>query len=148
MSKKLQIKKFRSLLEEMMVCRTLIIEDNAIFRQSLKEMLCNAFPSMLIEEAKNGKEALKKIEVHTPDLIFMDVRLPRASGITLTKKIKTAHPNIIIAVLTSYDLPEYRNAALQSGANHFLSKSSSTRKHIIELVESILTDKSSNCNAL
>ena len=119
-----------------MIDTILIVEDNKIFRQSLKEMLCNAFPSMIIEEAKNGKEALQKIEDHTPDFIFMDIRLPRASGVTLTKKIKTAHPDIIIAVLTSYDLPEYRNAALQSGANHFLSKSSSTRKHIIELVES------------
>jgi YesN/AraC family two-component response regulator len=95
---------------------------------------------MIIEEAKNGKEALQKIEDHTPDFIFMDIRLPRASGVTLTKKIKTAHPNIIIAVLTSYDLPEYRNAALQSGANHFFSKSSSNRKHIIKLVESNFID--------
>ena len=118
----------------------LIVEDNKIFRQSLKEMLCNAFPSMLIEEAKNGKDALQKIEDHTPDFIFMDIRLPRASGVTLTKKIKTAHPDIIIAVLTSYDLAEYRNAALQSGANYFLSKSSSNRKHIIKLVESNFVD--------
>ena len=140
MSNEIQIKKFYSLPEEMMIDTILIVEDNKIFRHSLKEMLCNAFPSMIIEEAKNGKEALQKIEDHTPDFIFMDIRLPRASGVTLTKKIKTAHPNIIIAVLTSYDLPEYRNAALQSGANHFLSKSSSTRKHIIELVESNFID--------
>ncbi|MCK5513391.1 MAG: response regulator, partial [Deltaproteobacteria bacterium] len=86
----------------MMIDTILIVEDNKIFRQSLKEMLCNAFPSMIIEEAKNGKEALQKIEDHTPDFIFMDIRLPRASGVTLTKKIKTAHPDIIIAVLTSY----------------------------------------------
>lgn len=123
-----------------MMCKTLIIEDNATFRQSLREILCNKFPSMLIEEAANGKEALQKIGDIPPDIIFMDIKLPDESGLNLTKKIKTTYPRIIIIILTSYNIPEYRDAASQYGATHFLSKSSSTSNQITELVESILSD--------
>ena len=123
-----------------MMCKTLIIEDNATFRQSLREILCNKFPSMLIEEAANGKEALQKIGDIPPDIIFMDIKLPDESGLNLTKKIKTTYPRIIIIILTSYNIPEYRDAARQYGATHFLSKSSSTSNQITELVESILSD--------
>jgi len=127
-----------------MMYKTLIIEDNATFRQSLREILCNKFPSMLIEEAANGKEALQKIEDLPPNLIFMDIKLPDESGLRLTKKIKATYPDIIIIILTSYNIPEYRAAARQYGATHFLSKSSSNSNQIIELVESILSDMNSN----
>jgi len=123
-----------------MMCKTLLIEDNATFRQSLREILSDKFPSMLIEEAANGKEALQKIGDIPPDIIFMDIKLPDESGLNLTKKIKTTYPRIIIIILTSYNIPEYRDAASQYGATHFLSKSSSTSNQIIELVESILSD--------
>jgi len=95
---------------------------------------------MLIEEAANGKEALQKIGDIPPDIIFMDIKLPDESGLNLTKKIKTTYPRIIIIILTSYNIPEYRDAARQYGATHFLSKSSSTSNQITELVESILSD--------
>jgi len=122
------------------MCKTLIIEDNATFRQSLREILCNKFPSMLIEEAANGKEALQKVEGFSPDLIFMDIKLPDESGLKLTEKIKATYPKIIIIILTSYNIPEYREATSQYGATYFLAKSSSTSNEIVELVESILSD--------
>ena len=122
------------------MCKILIIEDNDTFRQSLREILSNKFPSMLIEEAADAKEALQRIEDQLPDIIFMDIKLPGESGLKLTEKIKGMYPEIIIIILTSYNLPEYRDAAHQYGATHFLAKSSSTSNEIIELVESILSD--------
>lgn len=120
--------------------KTLIIEDNTTFRQSLREILSNKFPSMLIGEAADGKEALQRIEDQLPDIIFMDIKLPGESGLKLTEKIKDMYPKVIIIILTSYNLPEYRDAAHQYGATHFLAKSSSTSNEIVELVESILSD--------
>jgi len=122
------------------MCKTLIIEDNATFRQSLREILSNKFPSMLIGEAADAKEAMQRIEDQLPDIIFMDIKLPGESGLKLTEKIKATYPDIIIIILTSYNLPEYRDAAHQYGATHFLTKSSSTSNEIVELVESILSD--------
>ena len=104
--------------------RILIVEDNAFFLQFLKETLRARFPPTDIVEAANGEEALQKISTLPPDAIFMDLQLPGANGLELTQKIKAQHPDIIIVILTNYDLPEYREAAHQSGADHFLSKDS------------------------
>ena len=104
--------------------RILIVEDNAFFLQFLKETLHARLPSIDILEAANGEEALQKIKTLPPDAIFMDLRLPGANGLELTQKIKAQYPDTIIVILTNYDLPEYLEAAHQSGADHFLSKDS------------------------
>ena len=122
------------------MCKTLIAEDNTTFRKLLSTILCNRFPSMIIEEAANGREVLEKVESSVPDLVFMDIGLPDANGLKLTRKIKTSHPGIVIVIFTNYDLPEYRDAALRFGATSFIAKSSWTSEQIIALVESILSD--------
>jgi CheY-like chemotaxis protein len=122
------------------MCRTLIVEDNDTYRQTLRGLLDSRFTSMAFEEAKDGNEALKKIKDFLPDLVFMDIKLHEESGLELTKKIRGSFPNIIVVILTSYDLPEYREAAKLCGANHFVSKVSSTAEEILALVESILSD--------
>jgi DNA-binding NarL/FixJ family response regulator len=95
---------------------------------------------MDIFEAADGEEALRKIETHLPDLAFIDIKLPGESGLELTQKIKTQYPNIIIIILTAYDIPEYREAAYRYKANYFLSKGSTSKEDILKLVDSILSD--------
>ena len=121
--------------------KILIVEDSAIFRKLLKETLHSRFPSMELFEAADGEEALQRIEASVPDLIFMDIKLPGESGLDLTKKIKNQYPNIIIIILTAYDISEYREAAVQAKGNYFLSKGSATKENILELVDSILSDR-------
>jgi len=120
------------------VHRVLVVEDSTIFRTLLKETLQSRFPSIEILEAADGEEAMKEITAHPPDLIFMDVKLPGENGLDLTAKIKAKYPGMIVIVLTSYDTPEYREAALKAKANHFLAKGSSNREGILKLVESFL----------
>jgi DNA-binding NarL/FixJ family response regulator len=120
--------------------RTLLVEDNAAFRQTLLDILSAQFPSIVIEEAADGKEAFQKIESALPNLIFMDIKLPGENGLQLTQKIKAKYPEVIIIMLTSYDLPEYREAAYQYGANYFIVKGSSTNEEILTMVGSILKD--------
>jgi DNA-binding NarL/FixJ family response regulator len=122
--------------EERHTFKTLLVEDSVNLRQLLKEMLHEHFPLMIIEGAGDGNEAAEKVESLSPDLIFMDIKLPGESGLELTKKIKKDHPNIIIIILTSYDLPEYREAAVSYGADAFLTKDSTTEAKIVTLVES------------
>ena len=123
--------------------RTLLVEDNRTFRESLKETLGLQAPSMEIIEAGDGREALEKVDDLCPDLVFMDIKLPGENGLTLTKRIKTNRPKTIIIILTSHDLPEYREAASRYGADHFISKGLSTREEILAVVESVLSDKES-----
>jgi YesN/AraC family two-component response regulator len=96
---------------------------------------------MDIAEAENGKDALQKVESLRPHLIFMDIKLPGENGLELTKKIKARYSDISIIILTSYDLPEYREAAREYQADHFLSKGASTKEDILTLVQSIITER-------
>jgi DNA-binding NarL/FixJ family response regulator len=124
----------------MRIFRTLIVEDNHLFRHTILEILAAQFPSMVLEEAADGKTALERIDDALPDLIFMDIKLPGENGLHLTEHIKKRHPEVVVVMLTSYDWPEYREAAYKFGANHFIMKGSSTNKEIVELIESILGD--------
>jgi len=95
---------------------------------------------MSLDEARDGKEALEKLHAYRPDLIFMDIRLPGESGLEVTKKIRRSHCQATIIIFTSYDLPEYREAARTNGANYFMSKGSPTSEEILALVDTILSE--------
>ncbi|MHC1728693.1 MAG: response regulator transcription factor [Syntrophobacteraceae bacterium] len=118
------------------MCFVLIVEDNSTFRQSLREMLALRFPSLGIEEASNGDEALMAVQTANPDLIFMDIKLPGKNGLELTRMIKKSNSRAEVVILTSYDIPEYREAAFQSGASHFFTKGSAMSEDIADVVKS------------
>lgn len=119
--------------------RTLIVEDNDTFRQTLRHLLSGRFPGMPFEEAKDGKETFCKIKDFQPDLIFMDIELSGESGLELTQKIRASGYDVVIIIITSHDMPAYREASKQCGANHFVSKGSSSANEILALVDAILS---------
>ena len=104
--------------------RIMLVEDSGIFRETFKEHLHVRFPWAIIEEAASAGEAMQKITEPPPQIIFMDFRLPGENGLLLTQKIKARFPNIHIAMLTSYDMSEYRDAAIRSGADRYFVKDS------------------------
>ena len=120
------------------MAKILIVENSTFFRRLLKETLLSQYPKMEISEAPNAEEAFKKVNGFTPDLMFVDIRLPGESGLDFTRKIKSTHPNIPVIILTSYDFPEYREAAKEYKADHFLSKDTTSKEDILEMVKSIL----------
>jgi DNA-binding NarL/FixJ family response regulator len=113
----------------------LIVEDSEAFRLTLKSILKDHCPLMNLAEAASGEEAWARLQAFVPDIIFMDIRLPGINGLDLTRKIRAVHAGPKIIVLTSYDLPEYREAALASGADQFLCKDAITVEEIASLVE-------------
>ena len=124
--------------------RTLLVEDSDTFRRTLRSLLSPRFPSMIFEEAKDSTEALEKITSFDPALIFMDIKLPGESGLEITKKAREAHCQATIIILTSYDLPEYREAAIRNGAHYFISKGSTTTEELLMLVEKIVSGVASD----
>ena len=118
----------------------LIVDNNCTVRASIKAVLSSRFPGIYIEEAETGEEALQKLELFAPDIIFMDIQLPGKSGLELAKTILNSH-NLIVIILSSYDIPEYRDAAFKCGAHYFLSKSNSTYEELVALVEAIHSQK-------
>jgi CheY-like chemotaxis protein len=115
----------------------LLVEDNRIFREAFKDNLRQHFPIISVVEAENAEKALQRIKGTPPDLIFMDIRLPGMNGLQLTQRIKREFPKIPIAILTGYDLPEYRQAAVEYGADRFFVKESLKWEEITALVKSI-----------
>ena len=98
------------------------VEDNLLFREAFKGNLASEFPLMEITEAANGEEVFKRLSSNAVDLVFMDIRLPGESGLELTRKIKANYKDVTIAMLTSYALAEYREAAARCGADGFVTK--------------------------
>ena len=118
--------------------RTLIVEDNASYREIMKDTLKALFPSMVIQEASEGNEAIQKVAVFQPQLIFMDIRLPDENGLDLTERIKTSHPDTKVVILTGFDSVEYREAAIRCRANGYIAKDSLTPGQLETLIKSLV----------
>jgi DNA-binding NarL/FixJ family response regulator len=111
------------------------VEDNLPFRETFKGLLLSEFPSMEIIEAANGEEAFKRLSSNAVDLVFMDIRLPGESGLELTRKIKAKYKDVTVAMLTSYDSAEYREAAARCGADCYITKDSMKWNQISAMVK-------------
>ena len=115
----------------------LIVENNIMFRETLKFILTAQFPDIEVDEAGTGREALKKIEDKGPRFILMDLKLPDTNGLELTKDIKTRYPKMFIIILSSYDSEEYLEAASDCGADCFISKNTYSTLNIIDAMQSL-----------
>lgn len=124
--------------------KILIIDPNKPFRQSLKKVLVNRFPFVDIQEAPDGLEGMDMVPDFNPNLIFIDLHLPSESGFDLARKIKSAYPKIVTVILTSYDSPEYKAAAMNSGVEHLVPKDDWTGEDMIALVHTIMADHKLN----
>ncbi len=120
--------------------RTLLVEDSMGFRTTLHTLLHESFPGIEIVEASTGAEALAVASLCRPDLVLMDIKLPGENGLELTRKIKDADAAIRVIILTSYDLPEYREAAFSNGASDFLCKESASPGDILSLVQDAMSN--------
>lgn len=119
----------------------LIVDGNEAFRSELGRVLCDEFVFAQVSQAQSEGEALHKVQTLRPDLVFIDIRLPGEGGLSLTQRVKTACDGIEVVVITSYDLPEYRDAAFAGGANFVLPRSC-TRQEIVDVVNGMLASRS------
>ncbi len=117
--------------------KIMIVDDNDLNRDVLRELFITHFQSVVVEEAANGRAAMEKLEVVQPDLILMDIRLPDVSGLRLTRRIKGRNPNIKVLIFTAHYDPEYEEAAARYGADGFLVKGTPS-KDILATIESLL----------
>lgn len=120
--------------------KTLIVEDNDSFRQVLKDLLQRHFPSLVLQEACDAREAKEKLGRCDAELVFMDIKLPDGNGLQLMETFKRTCPQMAVIILTSYDYPEYRKAAAQSGANHFIPKDTVGEQAFLATIQSTLDE--------
>jgi DNA-binding NarL/FixJ family response regulator len=104
--------------------RVLIVDDDALVRSGLTMMLSGTPQIEVVGEASDGRGVLAAVDLHHPDVILMDIRMPRLDGIAATRLVRAQpHPPAVI-VLTTFDADELVLRALQAGAAGFLLKDS------------------------
>jgi DNA-binding NarL/FixJ family response regulator len=111
--------------------RVLLADDQPLMRSGFR-MILDAQPDIeVVGEARDGEEAVAEARRLQPDVVLMDVRMPRLDGIEATRRVRTeASPAAHVLVLTMFDLDEYVYGALQAGASGFLLKDASAQ-HLV-----------------
>ena len=127
----------------------LLVEDHKIVREGTRQLLEQSPDMKVVGEASDGLEAVRLTSDMQPDVIVMDVRLPRMSGIEATRVITTQFPKIKVLILSAYNIDSYVFQLLEAGASGYLLKTSSGAElaEAIRLVYSGQTALSSNISA-
>jgi DNA-binding NarL/FixJ family response regulator len=104
------------------VIRVLLADDQTLVRDGFG-MILSAQPDIeVVAEAVDGEQAVAAVAIEKPDLVLMDIRMPRMDGIAATRTITREHPDTRVLVLTTFDLDDYVYDALLAGASGFLLK--------------------------
>jgi DNA-binding NarL/FixJ family response regulator len=107
-----------------MALRTLIVDNKSSIRRRVKEFLAAEPGISVVGEAGDGQEAVRKAREIRPDVVIMDVGMPGINGLAATQQITSEMPGLKVIMLTVYDLPEYAEAAMASGASGYVIKTS------------------------
>ena len=117
----------------------LIIDSNSIFRRALKDIILDRFPGMHIVEAGNAREGLQHAVEAKPQLVVTDLYLEGSLNLSMLRQIARRQPKTHIAVLTDLDEEEYRRAALEQGADDFISKSGPNSQRVLAVIQNHLS---------
>ncbi|MBV6701474.1 response regulator transcription factor [Kitasatospora aureofaciens] len=102
--------------------RVLVADDQTVVREGIV-MLLGLLPGIeVVGSAADGEEAVALVERHHPDVVLMDLRMPRVDGVEATRRIRAAHPETEVVVLTTYADDDSLFPALQAGARGYLTK--------------------------
>lgn len=125
----------------------LLADDHAVVRAGIRQFLEHAPDIDVIAEADDGAAARTMIEEHQPDVAVLDIQMPEASGIDVTRWVRTHHADTGVLVLTAYDDDPYVMAVLEAGANGYVLKTASP-SDIIEAVRNVHEGKSALAPAI
>jgi len=129
------------MVKEDRLIRVLLADDHAVVRTGIRQILERADDLKVIAEAEDGQQAQKLIENRHPDVAVLDIQMPRASGIEVTRWVRTHYRDVGVLILTAYDDDPYIQAVLQAGANGYVLKTASPAE-IIQAVRDVEAGKS------
>lgn len=121
--------------------RVLLADDHAVVRAGIRQFLEQAADIAVIAEADDGEMARSLISQHKPDVAVLDIQMPKATGIEVTRWVRAHHPEVGVLVLTAYDDDPYVTAVLQAGANGYVLKTA-VPASIIQAVRDVHEGKS------
>ncbi len=121
--------------------RVLLADDHAVVRAGIRQFLEQASDLLIIAEAEDGEMARDLIARHLPDVAVLDIQMPKATGIEVTRWVRANHPEVGVLVLTAYDDDPYVLAVLEAGANGYVLKTASPLS-IVQAVRDVHEGKS------
>jgi len=116
--------------------RVLIADDHPVVRKGLSSCLSQYSQISIVGEAADGQEVLRKAKELSPDLILMDIDMPRMSGLTASDTLRKENPKVKVLILSMYGDSDYVMRILQSGARGFILKQAPTDE-LIKAIETI-----------
>ena len=120
--------------------RIVIVEDHTILREGLRALLSAEPLFDVVGEAEDGRAAIRCCEDLLPDLVLMDLSMPRMHGFEAIKEIKRQSPDVKIIALTVHKTEEYILATLQAGADGYVLKDA-THSELVMAIRHVLTGK-------
>lgn len=120
--------------------RIVIAEDHTILREGLRALLSSNTDLQVVAEAEDGRDAIRCVEEHGPDLILLDLSMPRMNGMDAIHEIKKAAPDTKVLALTVHKAEEYVLASLEAGADGYILKDA-THAELLTAIRSVLQGK-------
>jgi DNA-binding NarL/FixJ family response regulator len=118
--------------------RILAVDDHAMFREGLAEILATQPDMSLVAQAKNGTEAIQRFRQHRPDITLMDLQMPEMNGLDAMVVIRREFPDAKIIILTTY--ASEAEGAIKLGARAYLLKAQ-LDKQLLQIIRSVKAGK-------
>ncbi len=120
--------------------KVLIADDHTLVRKGLKQLLLETEDIDKVDEAKDGKEAISKVNKNEYDLVLLDISLPGRSGIDVLKQLKSSIPELPVLILSMHPEEQYAVRSLRAGAAGYLTKESAPAE-LIDAIRKVANGK-------
>lgn len=121
-----------------MKTRLLIADDHSVVRDGIRTVLKSSPEFKIVAEAEDGEEAVELARQHKPDVVIMDISMPKLNGVEATAILKKQNPDIKVVILTVHEEEEYVYQILRAGASGYILKSAG-KKEIFEAIKSAMS---------
>ncbi|HEV8538639.1 MAG TPA: response regulator transcription factor [Bacteroidota bacterium] len=108
--------------------KILFADDHSVVRSGLRALFQSSPEFDIVGEAGDGEEAIRLWEKHTPDIVLLDITMPKVNGIEATRRIKEKNPDAKVLILTIHEEEQYIFEIIQAGANGYVLKSAEKRE--------------------
>lgn len=123
-----------------MKIKVLVVDDHQLFREGIVTLLFSAENIEVIAQAEDGLDAIEKAKHYKPDVVLLDIAMPRMNGIEATKKLKAQIPGIKIISLSMHSEKQYVKGVLEAGADGYLLKNC-TYRQLTDAIQSVYEGK-------
>jgi DNA-binding NarL/FixJ family response regulator len=113
-----------------LILRVLVVDDSEIVRRSICQVLQSQADIEIICEASDGADAVRKVRVHRPDVVLLDITMPAMNGFDAARRIKHEFPSTLILVVSQFDSAPFAREAIAAGASGYVVKSNASAELI------------------